>query len=202
MANQPHIAEVDEIRALQERFHDGDVEAFRRLVEPHLDNVFTLCLRMTSNRALAEDMAQDALARALTKHTHYRPGRPVRPWLLTIAANLCRSHLRSPWWKRWNPLSGREEEQFYEDPQTLSEAVDRDEKIRHALSNLDDKYREAISLFFLQDMSYAEMAEITGVSVPALKQRVRRGGPLLRKQIERLYPGLVLNRKGNKEGPG
>ena len=71
--------------------------------------------------------------------------------------------------------------------------------MRAALATLPDIYREAVAVFHLEDLSYNEMAEITGVSVPALKQRVRRGTVLLREAIERMYPDLDLARKDETE---
>jgi DNA-directed RNA polymerase specialized sigma24 family protein len=51
-------------------------------------------------------------------------------------------------------------------------------------------YREALSLYHLHDMSYIEMALITGAGIPALKQRVRRGTAMLQAAMARLYPEL------------
>ena len=66
--------------------------------------------------------------------------------------------------------------------------------VRSALAELAPHYREALALFHLQDMSYAEMSTITGVSIAALKQRVRRGTQQLREAVTRLYPELVPDR--------
>ena len=68
--------------------------------------------------------------------------------------------------------------------------------VRHALSTLPVRYRESVALFHLEDMSYQEMSVITGASVAALKQRVRRGNAMLRSALERLYPEIVAERKG------
>ena len=178
---------------VRRRFHEGDPAAFEVVIASELDVLYTFCLRMMGGHADADDIAQDALVRAFDKRHLYRPGEPVRPWLLTIAANLCRSKLRSAWWKRWNPLTGREPRRA---PSLELATVerDRDRKLRHALSTLPPHYREAIALFYLEDMAYAEMSEITDVSVPALKQRVRRGLKLLRRAVENLYPELAPER--------
>jgi RNA polymerase sigma-70 factor (ECF subfamily) len=192
MASVP--VEIDTLR-LEQRFHAGDHEAFRALVEPHLDSLYTVCLRMTGSAAEAEDVVQDALVRAMERHALYRPGAPLRPWILTIAINLCRGRLRSPWWKRVIPLLGTEEIRHSPRLDEALGAVDDDEKVRRALKEVPLIYREALSLFYLGDMAYQEMAEITGQGVPALKQRVRRGKEMLREILSQMYPDLVEERK-------
>lgn len=182
---------------LQRGFYEGDRRAFEILVRPYLDDVYTLCLRMTRNPVEAEDLSQEALVKALRSHRLYNPERPLRPWLLTVAGNLARSRLRSVWWRKVVPFA--KERETEDTPETEAHGLDRDAKVRAALATLPDIYREAVAVFHLEDLSYNEMAEITGVSVPALKQRVRRGTVLLREAIERMYPDLDLARKDETE---
>ena len=178
---------------LRRRFQLGDRLAFASLASPHLDTLFTLALRMTANRTEAEDLCQDALVRALQNHAAYDPARPFRPWLLTVAANLCRDRVRSTWWQRVVELVqppadvGRSAESAVLDEE-------RDACVRRALATIPVMYREAVSLYHLDDMSYAEMVIITGTSEAALKQRVRRGSQMLEAAMRRLYPNLAPDR--------
>ena len=174
---------------LQRRFADGDTEAFGALTGPHLDMLYTVCLRVVGSPAEAEDVAQEALCRALDRCRSYDPARPFRPWLLTIALNECRSRLRSTWWRRVLGLDARQEEPAGEG--RGAEGRDLDRKVRAALATLPPLYREAVALFHLDDLSYEEMATASGASVPALKQRVRRGLVLLEEAVARLYPDLL-----------
>ncbi len=139
---------------LQRRFQAGDPEAFEQLVAPHVDDVYTFCLRISHRDEDARDLAQDSLVRARRKHATYRPGLPVRPWLLTIARNLWRSRLRSPWHRMRVALqSWAPEEDPNPGPAARTEAAERDRKVRSVLSTLPPIYREAVSLFHLSDMS-------------------------------------------------
>lgn len=176
-----------EQQELQERFHRGDLDAFRLLVEPHLDTLYTLCLRIVGGHAQADDLSQEALLRALNKHQRYNPQRPFRPWLLTIATNLCRDRIRAVWWRRVLPFS-KPHQAAAPSPELISQNVQQDELVRQALARLPARYCEALSLFYLDDMNYQEMSVITGVSVSALKQRVRRGKVMLRAELKELYP--------------
>jgi RNA polymerase sigma factor (sigma-70 family) len=193
MTPRPTPVETSDTPQLQQAFHAGDVEAFAELVSPHLDAMYTVCLRITGSHAEAQDVVQDALARAMERHALYRPSAPLRPWILTIAINLCRGRLRSPWWRR---LLFAEEEVRSQAPgiEQVTDDNDRDRKVRIALARVPMLYREALSLFYLDDMSYAEMAAITGDGIPALKQRVRRGKEMLKAKVTELYPELALDR--------
>lgn len=170
-------------------FRSGDVHAFERLARRDRDLLFTLCVHLTRDKVEAEDYAQEALARALSAHHRYDPARSFRTWVLTIAANLCRDRARTAWLRRVVRLDGSTlEEAFGRTPRP--EADDADRRVRLALEGLPWRYREALTLHHLDELSYLEMAEITGVSVDALKQRVHRGSAMLRDRIERLYPAL------------
>lgn len=180
-------------------FRGGDTEAFRRLCEPLLDQVFTVCLRLTRNRAEAEDAAQDTLIRALDRCRLYDPARSFRPWLLKVATNVCHDRMRLVWWRRVLRLGVPAGDDVpgptvHPDLDAGLDARTRDAQLHAALKQLPEGYREAVVLFHIDDMSYAEMAEITGLKVPALKQRVRRGLLLLRERLGERYPELVADR--------
>ncbi|MEZ4235801.1 MAG: RNA polymerase sigma factor [Myxococcota bacterium] len=184
-------------------FRDGDTAAFRRLCEPLMDQLFTVCLRMLRNRAEAEDAAQDTLIRTLDRRRHYDPSRPFRPWLLRVATNVCHDRLRLVWWRRVLRWGETPHETGPDGAPSvdLDDAIDlkaHEARLHEVLGELPAAYREAVVLFHLQDMSYAEMAEITGANVPALKQRVRRGLILLRERLQppesELYPQGVPGR--------
>jgi RNA polymerase sigma-70 factor (ECF subfamily) len=178
-------------------FRSGDTEAFRRLCEPLLDQVYTVCLRLTRNRAEAEDAAQDTLIRALDRCRLYDAGRPFRPWLLKVATNVCHDRMRLVWWRRVlrlgapTPDDGGPNQWTQPDLDGGIDATARETQLHEALNQLPHAYREAVALFHLEGMSYAEMAEITGSKVPALKQRVRRGLILLRELLAEKYPEIV-----------
>lgn len=180
------------------RFQQGDEAAFAALVDEHVDDLYTFCLRVTRCREDAHDLAHDTLLRARQKHALFDPRRPFRPWLLTMARNLWMSRLRSPW-HRLRTAMTQLERSFAPSPEEHSEATERDAAVRRVLSTLPPKYCEAVSLFHLEDMSYAEMSAITGVSTAALKQRVARGKVLLAEKLTRLSPELLPERRENDD---
>jgi RNA polymerase sigma-70 factor (ECF subfamily) len=186
----------EQVRA---RFVSGDPDAFDELARPHLNALYTLCLRVVGNEQEAEDLAQLALVKALEARHRFDSDRAFKPWLFQITLNVCRDRLRTVWWSRILPLNKAPQE-TQPSPELRTEAAQRDAMVRHALSTLPRKYREAVALFHLEDMSYADMSEITGASVPALKQRVRRGLEMLGHAVRRMYPELAQTRTEDEHG--
>src|SRR5262249_23825170 len=80
-------------RELVEALRAGEPNAPRVLIEQFQTAVFALCVRMMGHRQDAEDVMQDTFLRALRGIAGFEAGRPVRPWLLGIAANRCRTAL-------------------------------------------------------------------------------------------------------------
>ena len=148
-------------------------------VADHADAIYGLCLRVTGNVAEADDLTQETLIRALEKQHLYDPSRPLRPWLLTMAGNLARSRMRTVWWRRVE--DGEKLARIAAVPEVGSER-DR-ERVRQAVQALPEPSREAIELHDFQELTYAEMSLVTGASVDALKQRVRRGRLKLRDRL-------------------
>lgn len=193
-----HSMPPSDPQSLGLRFQEGDRRAFAILVTPELDALYTLCLRVLGRAVDAEEVAQEAVERALLAHRRYDPERSFRVWLFTIAVNRCRDRMRGAWWSRVFGVEG-------ELPQTtpscaaLLERMDEDMRLRELLSRLPLIYREALSLYHLEDLSYHEMSEILGVSEPALKQRVRRGREMLRQMIDSVYPEMAVGRREDTE---
>ena len=87
------MTESDSELALRSRA--GDQSAMRQLVERFQGAVFGLCYRMLSHREDAEDVAQDVFVRIFRSLSSWDAARPLRPWILAIAANRCRTHLQN-----------------------------------------------------------------------------------------------------------
>ncbi len=184
--SNPSIGPPESELALRQAFRRGERHAFAELAGRHADEIYTVCLRILGRPEAAEDAAQDTLVKALRAHAAYDVERSFRPWILTIAANTCRDRVRTVWWARVGEIL--RPAAAADDLELELEAMRRDREVRNALARLPPKYREALALFHLRDMTYLEMSDITGVTVFALKQRVRRGKAMLRERVEHLSP--------------
>ena len=135
---------------------EGDERAKHALVERFEIPVLRFCLSILGHRQDAEDVVQESLIRMLRSLRHWDSTRRFEPWLMTIAANRCRTLMarrakRGPCW----PLQDDER-----DPQpSFEESLGWREEITLGLSLLRPEYRMALVLFHSQEMSYAEISE-------------------------------------------
>ncbi|MFW6050800.1 MAG: RNA polymerase sigma factor [Myxococcota bacterium] len=168
---------------------EGDARAFRCIVDRHHRGMFRLALRMLGDRAEAEDVVQEAFARAYKRLEHFDDGYRLSTWLYRIALNICRDHLKSPRRnERPRGLSAVPGAEDVDDALRADQRLDRArmaQRLRESLDELSASYREAIVLKDLEELSYQEMKEITGAPVTALKIRVVRARAKLRAILER-----------------
>ena len=129
--------------------------------------------------ALADDLTQDCVERALAKSHLYDPARPLKAWLFAILRNIfisgLRRNVRAAVVKNLDQLAPGEDAV---PPSQESHAGVRD--IADALAQLPDAHREAILLVALEDMSYRDVAEIAGVPIGTVMSRLSRARANLR----------------------
>jgi RNA polymerase sigma factor (sigma-70 family) len=138
---------------------------------------------LAGDAALADDLVQDCLERALAKEHLYDPSRQLRAWLYAVLRNLYVSGLRRKGRagvvKTVDDLAPEEEAVAGEQE---SHAAVR--SIAEALDRLPHLHREVILLIALEDMSYREVAEIIGVPVGTVMSRLSRARMALRAMLD------------------
>ncbi|TKD67515.1 RNA polymerase sigma factor SigW [Pseudalkalibacillus hwajinpoensis] len=171
----------------------GDHNAFGELVELYKDRVFALSYRMLGNRQEAEDVAQEAFIRAYTNIDRYQIDRKFSTWLYRIATNLSIDRMRKkkPDYYLDAEVSGTDgltmysqisaDEQLPEDEVVSLEAQDG---IHRAILSLPAKYRSAITLKYIQELSLKEISEILDLPIGTVKTRIHRGREALRKKLQ------------------
>ena len=155
---------------------------FERMVKEHQDRVFATSLAMTGNRHDAEEVAQDTFFRAYRALATYSPERvrdlKERAWLHRIAVNVVRNRVRGV-----KPslveLNGSESDHSPGPEAQAMERMQLDE-LATRVAGLPVRYREAVVLRHVRDLSYAEVAEALGQPVGTVKANVHRGLKLLR----------------------
>lgn len=159
--------------SLVRRTLEGDARAFTLLVDRHMQPCLRFATRMLGSRHDAEDATQEALLRAYRALASYQPATPFRTWLFAILVNRCRTSLlqRSRYVRR-----------VVTDDALLSCATTNDVagaaelriEIERAVATLEPEQREAFLLKYVEQLSYDEIAAVTGVGISALKMRVKR----------------------------
>ena len=160
---------------------NADNAAFREFVQRFQAAVFGLCFRMLSHREDAEDVAQEVFLRAFRNLKQWDPARPLKPWLLAIATNRCRTWLLSR--KRRNlPAEFAEN---VADPSAGQTRLDLAEELQLALDGLREEYRLCFVLYHLNEMSLAEIATIVGSPEGTIKTWLRRARQELTAHLQR-----------------
>jgi RNA polymerase sigma-70 factor (ECF subfamily) len=165
----------------------GDVESFGVLFQRYRDTCTRFAVRMLGSSSDADDVLQSAFMRAYRNLANCRDPDRFGGWLYQIVVNECRT---------FASRQRRRELRFVPDPDLIERAVAdteddsagaMNEHIEEALSKLPVEQREAFLLKYVEEMSYEEIAEVTGVGVSALKMRVKRACDGLRDLLEGVY---------------
>lgn len=158
-------------RALVEALRTGDPDAPRHLVERYQGVVFGLCLRMMGHRQDAEDVMQEAFLRALRFVAGFDGSRPLRPWLLGIAANRCRTALS----RRSRRPGLVEMAEACVDPRAgLVDPDDLGSELLRGLGRLRPEYRMVFTLYHEQGLPYEEIAVAVARPVGTVKTWLHR----------------------------
>ena len=166
------ITLFEDVRRLVDRAVAGDQSAIVEIVDRYRQRVFRLCYRMLGQHEDAEDMSQEAFIRLLRHLNRWDRRRDFEPWLLTIAANRCRTLMaRRQRRGRMNSLSDAPLDDSW---CQRSAAAHLAEEIDLALQTLRDEHRQAFLLFHQDQLSYAEIAESLGSPIGTVKTWVHR----------------------------
>ena len=172
-----------------EAYVAGDAEAFLRLFRALAPSVHAFFARTVRQGAAAEDLLQTTFLKLHRARRSWRRGGRLRPWVFTIAARV-----RSDWLRR----SGRAEEEVDDeahpspeassDPAAAVLARERAERVRAALESLSGPQRVVVHLHRFEELSFAEIGKVLGISEGAAKLRAFRAYAELR----RLLADLVM----------
>jgi RNA polymerase sigma-70 factor (ECF subfamily) len=172
-------------RAIIQQVLAGDTEAYARLVDRHYDSCARIALRILGNREDAEEAIQDAFLRAFRALGSYEDRERFSPWLTRILINQCRTVLARV---------QRREAVFSDldlaDAELFADREAREDSwpdLERALAQLPPDQREAIVLRYADDLTYEEMARVTGAGESALKMRVQRAFARLRALLTEVY---------------
>lgn len=169
-------------RALIEALRNRDPRAARQLIEEHQAVVFALCQRMMGHRQDAEDVVQETFLRAIRGIGGFDPERPVRPWLLGIAANRCRTALAR---RSRRPVLIETVADSVDPRPGLSDPDDLAGELGRAIEHLRPDYRMVFTLFHEQNLAYEEIAQALERPVGTVKTWLHRARAELAEHLSR-----------------
>ncbi len=212
----------DEERALVERLRRGDGRAFNELVRQHQSTVYTLVLRLLSNRREdALDVSQEVFVTVFRAIADFRGDSRLSTWIHRIAVNHCRNRIK---------YLGRRQERRHDafeekheggsvplagvvpplrgempGPEQVYEGNEAERFVAAALDALDPEHREIVVLRELEGLPYEEIVEITGLKIGTVKSRLFRGRAALESAYLAFREGKGSTRdasdKAKGEGP-
>jgi len=184
-------------RRFVERLQRHDERAFNELVDVYSPRVYRLVVRMLGRRDEAEDMAQEVFVQVFKGIGQFRGESKLGTWIYRVAINLCKN--RSKYLSRrhddkqdaldavadWQPLHQAKGVTSGEisRPDHLVEGMQIEALMRRCIAELDPDFREALILRDVENLSYEEIIEITGVAEGTVKSRIHRARALLRQRV-------------------
>ena len=158
-------------------------DTFGSEVLGYLEPLFATAMRLTRNRADAEDLVQDTVVKALRFRDRFEPGTNLRAWLYTILHNTWRNRVRDTAREALDVDSDRIEELAstadgpaeIETPERVLLRATMDADLRDALEDLPEAFRQAVWLRDVEEFSYAEIAKMLEVPIGTVMSRISRG---------------------------
>lgn len=149
----------------------------------HIDALYNVAFRMTLNSHDAEDLVQETTLRAYRFFYKFKTGTNFKAWILTILRNLYINEYRKKT-KEPQKVEFEKVENFISLPEVsgLQEEIFC-ETIKSSMNKLPEELRVTLTLFYVEDLSYKEIAEIMDVPIGTVMSRLYTARQILKKQI-------------------
>lgn len=186
------MSNITEERKIIKKAAAGSADAFEQLLLKYQTPIYNLCLRMTGNPEDAADMTQEAFLKAWRSLSSFQFESSFSTWLYRLTTNTCLDYLRSLKRRPQCSLTVGDDEgeeqvlDVTDEAPTPEEALlsaEERSQLVHALSQLEASQRQIITLRVVNDLSYAEIAEILDVKEGTVKSRLARARDNLRKKL-------------------
>ncbi len=178
------MIQKEEERELIERSREGDAQAFMRLVSGYQDRLYRKAYSLLGNEDDAQDTLQEALISAYRALPRFRGESGIYTWLYRILINKCRDFQRSTKNSRLDSLETGIP--VSDDRVTVEKNVELSEEssvLIDAVNSLEKKYRQILLMRYYDDLSYQEIAEVTGLNIGTVKSRLFKGRELLKRLL-------------------
>jgi RNA polymerase sigma-70 factor (ECF subfamily) len=180
---------------------DGDVQAFALLIDRHKARAMTLAVRILKNREDAEEALQDSFVRAYRALPLFEWKSSFSTWFYRIVYNTCATAAGKK--NRIHPLSIDVENEDGVKSEIASDELQPDMRlesdefskiVNEEIEKLPVVYGSTFTLFAIQEMSYEEIVQVTGLPLGTIKARLFRARAMLRESIiRRMDHSLVIN---------
>ncbi len=173
---------VDESKLITETLA-GKTESFGMIVEKYQNTVFNLAYRITRDKDISKDIAQDSFIKAYKNLKNFDITKNFFSWIYRIALNESLNN------KKHSVFSEPMNENHETDTASPEDYIEKNEAakmISQAINKLEDKYRSLIILKHFQDLSYDEISEIMNLPAGKVKSRLYIARDILRQKLEKM----------------
>jgi len=165
---------------------ERDLAAFDAIYDAYNPRLFSFLLRMTKNRAIAEDLLEETWLRLVSAGEALDAGSRLGPWLFTVARNLflsyCRSRAREQVYTR--ALISLWPDESSLSPYDAASQNEFEDRLEAALAEVPPVFREVLLLVGFEGLRPAEAAAVCGITPEALRQRLSRARTLLSQRLK------------------
>jgi RNA polymerase sigma-70 factor (ECF subfamily) len=189
-----------------------DEGAFNELVVTYQRRVFALVFRMLGRRDEAEDLAQEVFVQVFKAIDQFRGDSKLSTWIYRIAVNLCKNRTKYLSRRHANdqddvdamadrlPFSAAKGVSVggISRPDELVEGMQLEVVVKRAIAQIEPEFREVLILRDVEDMSYEEIAEVTGLADGTVKSRIHRARAQLRVLVEKAMGEKVRSSQADK----
>lgn len=152
-----------------------ETKEYQRLVNLYLDMVYRVALNGCKNTYDADDVVQDTFMKLLKCRKPFDSDEHIRNWLIRVTINECKRFWTSPWKTRIVPWDENVEEPVVWEPEQSA--------LYDKVMELSPKYRETVYLYYFEDFSVKEIADILTISETAVQTRLQRARQKLKKVL-------------------
>ena len=149
------------------------------LVERYHQNLFAVAFNVCKNREDAEEVVQDAFIQYHLKRLDFQSEEHIRAWLIRVTINKAKNAARTFWWRHRISLEETMAALTFDDQES--------ERLFEAVIALPQKYRIVVHLFYYEDYSVHEMAELLSLSESNVKTRLSRARAMLRDTLKEVW---------------
>lgn len=190
-----NLTELTDEELILEFQQNNTLRAFEILVQRYKNPLTNYVFRFIGDYEACLDIVQETMIKVFRYKDSYSSIAKFSTWIYTIAGNLARTEYQKRKRKKIFSINayGEDKDENYEIPDEsympdqITDSGIKDEIIQQALLKVSDAYREVVILRDIQDLSYEEISEVTGVSVGTVKSRINRGRAQLQKLLKDIY---------------
>lgn len=162
-------------RPLNNRRNSLDTQEYKRLAVMYTDTVYRVALNGCKNKYDAEDVVQETFIKLLKCKKNFETDEHVRNWLIRVAINECNSLWNTSWRKKVTLTEEQKDEPVFENKE--------ESELYELVMKLTPKYRQVIYLYYFEEFSVKEVADILKISETAVQTRLQRARQKIKEQL-------------------